>query len=124
MWETEGLGPMLGQNYHFNRYAHEDVSCAIKCYSEETPRLYVVLNRRLVDRDYNANSFSIAVYPCVNRYEWHRIDIDRFPEVKRCYQATGERADVVRAYDEEKTIDLGNVTSDESRKVLLGVTMQ
>ena len=125
MWQMGGLGPMLGQNHHFNRYAPEDVPYAIKRYSDETLRLYAVLNRRLIDRDYIAGSYSIAdmaVYPWVNRYEWHKTDIDRFPEVKRWYQAIGERPSVVRAYDEAKTINAGNVTSEESRQVLFGQT--
>ena len=125
MWQMGGLGPMLGQNHHFNRYAPEDVPYAIKRYSDETQRLYAVLNRRLIDRDYIAGSYSIAdiaVYPWVNRYEWHKTDIDRFPEVKRWYHAIGERPGVVRAYDEAKAINVGNVASDESRKVLFGQT--
>ena len=125
MWQMGGLGPMLGQNHHFNRYAPEDVPYAIKRYSDETLRLYAVLNRRLIDRDYIAGSYSIAdiaVYPWVNRYEWHKTDIDRFPEVKRWYQTIGERPGVVRAYDEAKTINAGNVASDESREVLFGQT--
>jgi len=125
MWQMGGLGPMLGQNHHFNRYAPEDVPYAIKRYSDETLRLYAVLNRRLIDRDYIAGSYSIAdiaIYPWVNRYEWHKTDIDRFPEVKRWYHAIGERPGVVRAYDEAKAINVGNVASDESRKVLFGQT--
>ena len=125
MWQMGGLGPMLGQNHHFNRYTPEDVPYAIKRYSDETLRLYAVLNRRLIDRDYIAGPYSIAdiaVYPWVNRYEWHKTDIDRFPEVKRWYQTIGRRPGVVRAYDEAKTINPGNVASDESRKVLFGQT--
>ena len=98
---------------------------AIKRYSEETLRLYAVLNRRLTNRDYIAGSYSIAdiaVYPWVNRYEWHKTDLDHFPVVKRWYQSIGGRPGVVCAYDEAKTIDAGNVASDESRKVLCGQT--
>ena len=58
----------------------------------------------------------------MNRYEWHKTDIDRFPEVKCWYQAIAERAGVVRAYDEAKTIQAGNMPSDESPKVLFGRT--
>ena len=39
----------------------------------------------------------MAVYPWVNRYEWHKTDIDRFPEVKRWYKAIGELPGVVCA---------------------------
>ena len=125
MWQMGGLGPMLGQNHHFNRYAPEDVPYAIKRYSDETLRLYAVLNRRLIDRDYIAGSYSIAdiaVYPWVNRSEWHKTGFDCFPEVKHWYQTIGERPGVVRAYKEVEPINTSNVASDELRKVLFGQT--
>lgn len=40
-----GFGPMLGQNHHFTRYATEKVPYAIKRYTEETQRLYDVLEK-------------------------------------------------------------------------------
>ena len=58
----------------------------------------------------------------MNRYEWHKIDINCFPDVKRWYRTIGERPAVIHAYDEAKTINAGNVASDESREVLFGQT--
>ena len=125
MWQMGVLAQCLARTITLTGMLLEDVPYAIKRYSEETLRLYAVLNRRLIDRDYIAGSYSIAdmaVYPWVNRYEWHKTDIDRFPEVKRWHQAIGKRPGVVCAYDEAKKINAGNVTSDESRKVLFGQT--
>ena len=35
-WQIGGLGPMAGQNHHFNHYAPEIVPYGIKRYTEET----------------------------------------------------------------------------------------
>jgi GST-like protein len=50
MWQMGGLGPMAGQNGHFNVYAPEKIEYAINRYVNETNRLYGVLDRRLFDR--------------------------------------------------------------------------
>src|SRR6202049_879359 len=39
-WQTSGLGPMLGQNHHFSKYAPEKIPYAIDRYVRETERLY------------------------------------------------------------------------------------
>ena len=49
-----GLGPMAGQNHHFNVYAQEKIKYAIDRYVNETNRLYGVLNKRLADREFIA----------------------------------------------------------------------
>jgi hypothetical protein len=62
-----GLGPMAGQNHHFNRYAPEKIPYAIERYVKETNRLYGVLYRRLVTAPYLAgedySAADLAVYP-------------------------------------------------------------
>lgn len=65
-WQMGGLGPMAGQNGHFNVYAPEKVPYAIERYTKETTRLYGVLNKRLETRDFVAGDYSIAdmaIYP-------------------------------------------------------------
>ena len=59
MWQMGGLGPMLGQNHHFNRYAPEKVPYAVRRYTNETLRLYAVLDRRLQGREFIAEEYSI-----------------------------------------------------------------
>src|SRR5204863_8161648 len=52
MWQMGGLGPMAGQNHHFNVYAPEKLPYAIDRYVRETSRLYAVLDKRLRKRDF------------------------------------------------------------------------
>jgi len=67
-WQMGGLGPMLGQNHHFNRYAPEKLPYAIARYVNETNRLYGVLNKRLEGRAFIAgDDYSIADMAC---YPW------------------------------------------------------
>jgi GST-like protein len=61
-WQVGGLGPMLGQNHHFTRYAPEQIPYAIERYVKETNRLYGVLNERLADREFVAGPYSIATW--------------------------------------------------------------
>jgi GST-like protein len=46
-WQMGGLGPMAGQTHHFRIYAPEKIAYAIDRYTNETNRLYGVLNKLL-----------------------------------------------------------------------------
>ena len=125
MWQMGGLGPMLGQNHHFNRYAPEEVPYAVRRYTNETLRLYAVLDRRLQGRDFIAEEYSIAdmaAHPWVSRYEWHKTDIDRFPQVKRWYEGILLRPAVRIAHQQAEQMETGTIDSDDSRQVLFGQT--
>ena len=125
MWQMGGLGPMLGQNHHFNRYAPDAVPYAIKRYSDETLRLYAVLDQRLTGRAFICEEYSIAdmaCYPWVSRFEWHKTDIDRFPEAKRWYQAIRSRPAVQAAYHRAKEVRANATVTPESSKILFGQT--
>ncbi len=64
-WQMGGFGPMLGQTHHFRLYAPEKVPYAIDRYTNETNRLYGVLNKRLDGRDYICGDYSIADMACI-----------------------------------------------------------
>ncbi|MEE1893392.1 glutathione binding-like protein [Pseudomonas otitidis] len=102
-WQIGGLGPMAGQNHHFNRFAPEKVPYAIQRYVKETARLYGVLDRRLADRAFVAgDDYSIAdmaIYPWIVPHAYQEQDLDDFPHVKRWFQAIQARPATVRAYD-------------------------
>src|SRR6185503_19487219 len=66
-WQMAGLGPMAGQNGHFNVFAPEKIPYAIERYTKETNRLYGVLDKRLADREFVAGAYSIADIAC---YPW------------------------------------------------------
>ncbi|WP_342244232.1 glutathione binding-like protein [Pseudomonas sp. OTU5201] len=101
-WQMGGLGPMAGQNHHFNRFAPEKLPYAIQRYVKETARLYGVLDKRLADRSYIAGSeYSIAdmaIYPWIDRHLWQEQNLDDFPNLKRWYLDIQARPATVRAY--------------------------
>ncbi len=99
MFQMGGVGPIFGQVHHFLRSAKEQVPYAIERYTKETRRLYGVLNERLKDREFLADSYSvadIATYPWVARYEWHKTDLNDFAHVKRWFDAISARPAVQR----------------------------
>lgn len=94
MFQMGGLGPMLGQAHHFRRAAPEQVPYAIKRYTEETARLYGVVNKRLGEVPYLAGDYSIAdiaSYPWIARHEWHGQVLEDHPNLKRWYDAISAR---------------------------------
>ena len=99
MFQMGGVGPMFGQVHHFLRAAPEPVPYAIERYSKETRRLYAVLNAHLASRDWLATEYSVAdmaTYPWVARYEWHKVDLADFPNVKRWFDMISARPAVQR----------------------------
>jgi GSH-dependent disulfide-bond oxidoreductase len=100
MFQMGGVGPMFGQAHHFIRSAPEKVPYGIERYSNETRRLYGVMNKRLGETTYLAGDdctiADIATYPWVARHEWHMVDLSEFPSVKRWFGAIGSRPAVER----------------------------
>jgi GST-like protein len=99
MFQMGGVGPMFGQAHHFLRAAPEPVPYGIERYTKETRRLYGVLNRRLGEEAYLAGEYSIAdiaTYPWVARHDWHKVELEDFPNVARWYEAIGARPAVAR----------------------------
>ncbi len=117
-WQMGGLGPMAGQSNHFNVYAKEKLPYAMQRYSNETGRLFGVLNKRLADRAFVAGDYSIAdmaSYPWTLSWTNHSLNIDDFPHLKRWQAVIGARPAVIKAYaqaGERKPI------TEEERKVL------
>ena len=100
MFQMGGVGPMFGQTHHFLRAAKEEVPYAIDRYKKETDRLYGVMDSELGKRKYLAGNFysiaDVATYPWVARYEWHKTDLNDFPNVKRWFEEIGKRPAVQR----------------------------
>ncbi|MBT3430907.1 MAG: thiol:disulfide oxidoreductase, partial [Proteobacteria bacterium] len=127
MWQMAGLGPMLGQNHHFNVYAPEKVPYAIRRYNDEASRLYAVLDQRLAEREFICTDYTIsdiACYPWVDRHERHQINLDDFPNVRRWFNGISERPAVIEAYREAKTVNVGAPVTKASHNVLFGQTAE
>jgi GSH-dependent disulfide-bond oxidoreductase len=123
-WQVGGLGPMAGQNGHFNQYAPEKVPYAIDRYTKETNRLYGVLDRQLAGREYIADDYSIAdmaCYPWIVPHERHGQNLDDFPNLKRWFHRVRERPACERAYVGIEQ-SYSRKISDEQRKILFGQT--
>jgi GST-like protein len=125
-WQVANLGPMAGQNHHFNLYAPEKIPYAIDRYVNETNRLYGVLDRRLEEAEYLGGSeysiADIATYPWVVPWKRQAQNLDLHPHLKRWFDNIAARPATVRAYELGKKFRSESPASDASRKLLFGQT--
>ena len=121
-WQMGGLGPMAGQNHHFNRYAPEKIPYAIDRYVNETGRLYGVLNKRLESREFVAGSYSIAdiaSYPWITGYELQGQNLDNFPHLKRWFETIKALPSTIRAYEKAEEFKNQPLDIEKSRQLLI-----
>jgi len=116
-WQVGGLGPMAGQTHHFRQYApalirdQRQIAYGVRRYTDETNRLYGVLNRRLADREYVAGDYSIAdmaIWPWILPGPQGQ-DLNDFPHLKAWVERVGARPAVQagRAVGNDLRGDLG-----------------
>jgi len=96
-----GVAPMQGQANHFNKFATEKIPYGMKRYTDETKRLYGVLELRLKDREYlsgpGKGSFSIAdikAFPWVRGFGFsipEMTSLDEFPNLKAWVERVNSR---------------------------------
>ena len=102
-WQMAGLGPMAGQCGYFRVYAPEPVPFAIERYTNETKRLYGVLDRRLAQSTYvGGDEYGVAdmaCYPWIVPHAGHGQDLAAFPNIARWFAAVGARPATQRAYE-------------------------
>jgi GST-like protein len=122
MFQMGSVGPMFGQAHHFRIYAPEKIPYAIDRYTNETKRLYGVMDRRLAEAPYFAGEYSIAdiaIYPWTRSYANQGVDLADYPNVARWYEAVEARPAVQRGIkvlaDRRKP-----VIGDKARDVLFG----
>ena len=86
MWQMAGIGPMMGQANVFFRYLDEKIPTAISRYQHESRRLFEVLDKRLEEREYICDDFTIAdiaSWAWARGYNWSGVDIDGLENFKR-----------------------------------------
>ncbi|WP_244815776.1 glutathione binding-like protein [Caballeronia sp. Lep1P3] len=124
MFQMGGIGPMLGQTHHFRNYAPERIDYAINRYTNETRRLYGVMDKQLGVTRYLAGSeytiADIATFPWTRSWENQGIVLDEFPNVKRWFDAIAARPAAERGVQvlarERKPF------TDKEKEVLFGAT--
>ncbi len=98
-WQVGGFGPMLGQAHHFRAYAREPIDYAIDRYTNESRRLYQVLDRQLDGRAFVAGEYSIAdmsIFPWCRLHGRQGQRLGDFPNVERWFGEIAARPAVAR----------------------------
>jgi GSH-dependent disulfide-bond oxidoreductase len=125
MFQVSSVGPMLGQVHHFRGYAPEQIPYAVDRYTNEAARLYRVMDARLSEVEYfvddNYSIVDMAIYPWVASHERQGQRIEDYPNLRRWYEAMGERPAVRRAMEvgEELRRPIEDL-DEEARDVLFG----
>ena len=103
MFQMGGLGPMLGQTHHFRIYAPEKIDYAIQRYTNESRRLYGVMDRQLGKHAYLAgDAYSIAdiaSFPWTRSWKNQGIELSEFPNVQRWHEEIAQRPAVMKGVD-------------------------
>jgi len=107
MWQMGGYGPMLGQAHHFIHYNPGKSEYAEERYGTEARRLSGVLDTHLANSEFLTGSLSIAdfaIWPWTSRFDYQKIDLNEFPNLKRWYLQLAERPAFIRGYAQPKDV--------------------
>ncbi|HXV24310.1 MAG TPA: glutathione S-transferase N-terminal domain-containing protein [Alphaproteobacteria bacterium] len=123
MFQMGGIGPMLGQAHHFRLYTPEPIQYAIDRYTNESNRLYGVLDRRLSEREYLAGDYSIAdiaTMPWLRNPDRQGVDIADYPNVGRWRDRILERPAVQRGLKLLADRGRSGPMGEKEREILFG----
>ena len=124
-WQAAGLGPAMGNYYHFNVYATEKYEYSIRRFHNEVDRLFGVLDGRLTTRSFIADEYSvgdIACFPWIRSYVRQGHAIGKFPNLARWFEAIQGRPAVERTYRIAEEVNVRPSVTNESRAILFGQT--
>lgn len=126
MFQMGNVGPMLGQAHHFRAYTEERHQYSYDRYTNETARLYGVMDKRLGESAYLADDAysiaDIATFPWIRSHKMQGQNLDDFPNVKRWFEAIDARPAVARGLAVLSDLPKGGPLSDVQRDVLFGET--
>jgi len=124
-WQVGNLGPMAGQLSHFVNYAQGEHPYSRKRYADEYNRCLGVLERRLADRDFTLDDYSIAdmaSWPWVLIAKPLGQPLDEFPNVSRWRDTIKQRPAVQRGVDLGKELRRAAPPGEEERRILFNQT--
>jgi glutathione S-transferase len=96
-FQNAGVGPMQGQANHFIRYAPERIEYGVNRYTNETRRLYSVLDKHLSDSKSGylvGDHISLADISHVGWVAvaaYAEVEVDEFPHLKQWKERMLER---------------------------------
>ena len=109
MFQMGSIGPMLGQTHHFVKFNPGKSPYAEERYSKENARLYQVLEKRLQDREYICDDYSIAdiaTWPWISRFEFQQMNLSDYPNLKRWYVNIASRPAVKKGYGVPEVLEI------------------
>ncbi|MBL8384956.1 MAG: glutathione S-transferase N-terminal domain-containing protein [Burkholderiales bacterium] len=125
MFQMGGVGPMLGQTHHFRNYAPEKIEYAINRYTNETRRLYGVMDRQLSKCAYiagrNYTIADMAIWPWLRNWQGQGQNMDDHPNLKRWFETISERPAVQRGVTVLADLRKPGM-DDKAREMLFGAT--
>jgi GST-like protein len=124
VWQMANQGPKFGEYGHFKRAAaaNGEQPYAIRRFSDETNRLYGVLNNRLYDRRYLAGDdygiADMASYPWTVHWKDQDQDLEEFPYFKRWFDEISDRPAVKRglAVRSDLSVNPSDLTPAEAER--------
>lgn len=126
MFQMGSVGPMLGQAHHFRIYAPEKIAYAVDRYTNETKRIYGVIDKQLEKTTYLAGEeygiADIATFPWTRSFANQGIDWAEFPNAKRWFDAISQRSAVQRGVQVLADLRKPLENNDKAREVLFGKT--
>jgi GST-like protein len=125
MFQMGGVGPMLGQTHHFRIYAPEKIEYAVNRYTNETKRLYGVMDKQLATHRYIAGDAytiaDIAIFPWLRSWQNQGIDWADYPHLKKWFDEISVRPAVMRGV--QVLADLRKpLVDDKAREMMFGAT--
>ena len=114
-WQMSALGPAAGQAHHFRQFAPEQVPYGIRRYTDESNRLYGVLNERLSQVPWLGGRYSVAdmaVWPWLVHADWQGQNVDDFPALAVWYKAMQSRTAVAEAWASYPTREIARQDYD------------
>ncbi|QKO22116.1 glutathione S-transferase N-terminal domain-containing protein [Rhodoferax sp. BAB1] len=125
MFQMGGVGPMLGQTHHFRIYAPEKIEYAVNRYTNETKRLYGVMDKQLATHRYIAGAAytiaDIAIFPWLRSWQNQGIDWADYPHLKKWFDEISVRPAVMRGV--QVLADLRKpLVDDKAREMMFGAT--
>lgn len=114
MWQMGGFGPMIGQAHHFLQFKPGTSEYAEKRFHTETKRLYGVLDKQLAQSEFLVSELSIAdfaIWPWASRFDYHKINLNEYPNVCRWYKQLAARPGFIKGYKVPK--DTGDIPMPE-----------
>ncbi len=122
MFQMAGIGPMMGQAGHFRNAAPEKIPYAIDRYTNESHRLFNVMEKRLGEVPYLAGDYTIAdiaSFPWVRGIKREEGELEKRPSLRRWLEAISERPAVQRGLAVMADLPAQPLTEEE-RSILYG----